>query len=107
MEQTPKKRKYKNLSGPALARSTTRSPAALKVRGAVAPRQPISEAEGCEAALLELPVRRMGADFLACLEKHSTVVLTAETGSGKSTQVHAKKPEAQSGRTGVEKLRHL
>jgi len=35
----------------------------------------------------ELPVRRLAGEFLAAFRAHATVVLVAETGSGKSTQV--------------------
>jgi len=35
----------------------------------------------------ELPVRRLAGEFLAAFRAHATVVLVAETGSGKSTQI--------------------
>eukprot|EP00613_Pedinella_sp_CCMP2098_P039445 CAMPEP_0171797902 /NCGR_PEP_ID=MMETSP0991-20121206/70241_1 /TAXON_ID=483369 /ORGANISM="non described non described, Strain CCMP2098" /LENGTH=93 /DNA_ID=CAMNT_0012409071 /DNA_START=57 /DNA_END=334 /DNA_ORIENTATION=- len=36
---------------------------------------------------MNLPVRRLASEFLDAFRAHATVVLVAETGSGKSTQI--------------------
>ena len=81
---------YKNI-GLAQLPGPKRARAELSVAAATASADPTSALATSSASTgsAELPVRRRKAEFLEAYASHATVVLVAETGSGKSTQVIA------------------
>jgi HrpA-like RNA helicase len=81
---TPKKRKvvYKNLANGQVVdryQGTKKTSAAAAEKSSMAP--------SASSSVMDLPVRKLASHFLDAFRAHATVVLVAETGSGKSTQV--------------------
>ncbi len=78
--------KYKNVpAGPAMKRPRTEPNKALSEK---LPELSVHNAVSRAVRGTNLPLRVQQNEFLEAFQSHATVVLVAETGSGKSTQVN-------------------